>query len=377
MGKLMILGAGIMQTPLIKKAKELGHYIITVDRDKNAEGNNYSDLVIQLDTNDIPGILESARLNQINGILTSSDLPVRVVAAVCEELKLPGLKKEAANICTNKFLMREHLKTNGFLVPRYMQIKSEDDLNDVDFFPSIIKPLDSSGSRGVKRNDTVEELLEAFPFSKSFSKCNSVLVEEIIDGPEFSVETFSQGGQTHIVSITEKWIKGSNKKFFVEDRHIVPAKINKKQAMEIQKTIINFIQSLDLGDSATHTEVKLNKQGIYIIESGARLGGDFIASDLVPLATGVDMLENAINIALGKQINTKPKKMDFTGIQFINSENYQLISSFIQKNQEKLFRFQIDPFFENALQSSFDRLGYFIAVAKTRKGLLAILDCIN
>ena len=89
MRKLMILGAGIMQAPLIKKAKELGHFVITIDWDKNAIGNVYSDLCIQIDTNDTSGVLQSARLYEINGILTSSDLPIRVVAAVSEELKLP------------------------------------------------------------------------------------------------------------------------------------------------------------------------------------------------------------------------------------------------------------------------------------------------
>lgn len=373
----MILGAGVMQVPLIIKAKELGHFVITVDWDKNAYGKVYSDMFIQMDTNDTSGVLQRARLNQINGILTSSDLPVRVVAAVNEELDLSGINMKAAEICTNKFLMREHLRTHGFLFPKYKQLKSEEDIIDVDFFPAIIKPLDSSGSRGVKRVNSVQELLTAIPSSRAFSKSNSILVEEFIDGPEFSVETLSQGSQTHIVSITEKWVKGKESKFFVEDRHIIPANISQELEREIQQIVLRFIQTLDLGDSPTHTEVKANQNGVYILESGARLGGDFITSDLVPLATGVDMLENAVKISLGEKIDTEKKTNMYSGIQFINSENYNRTTRFIKKNPKKLIRYQIDPFRESLLESSFDRLGYFIAVANTREDLLELLDCNN
>jgi carbamoyl-phosphate synthase large subunit len=375
MAKLIILGAGIMQAPIIRRAKELGHYIITIDRDKNAYGNIFSDCPLEIDTNDYTSIIEVAIKEKIDGILTSSDLPVRVVASVCEKLKLPGLSKNSAFLCTNKYLMREHLCDNGFLVPKFRHIKNVTDVDAVNFFPAILKPLDSSGSRGVTRVNSMDDLINLLPYSLSFSRCGEALVEEFIDGPEYSVETLSQGGRTNIIAITEKTIKGQDDNYFVEDRHIIPANITEATNESISKTVTKFIETLKLGDSPTHTELKVNSKGIYIIESGARLGGDFIASDLVPLATGIDMLGNAIRIALGEPIDITCKKNKHSGIQFINAENYYVIESYIKNNTHNIEHFQIEPFAEKSLENSFSRLGYFIVSADIREKLISILDC--
>lgn len=371
----MIIAAGMMQAPLIRRAKELGHFIITIDRDKNACGNIFSDRSYEIDTNDYDSILKIAVQEKINGILTSSDLPVRVVASVCEKLKLPGLSKNSANICTNKYLLRQHLYSNGFHVPRFHLIKSLTDVNTIDFFPAILKPLDSSGSRGVRRVNSMDDLLSSLPYSLSFSKCGEAVVEEFIDGPEYSIETLTQKGTTNIIAITEKTVKGHNNNYFVEDRHVIPANITEKTKECISKAVYKFIETLKLRDSPTHTEVKVSSNGVYIIESGARLGGDFIASDLVPLATGIDMLGNAIRIALGENIDITFQKNKYAGIQFINAENYYVIDSFIKNNTHKIEHSYIEPFTKKSLKNSFSRLGYFIVTKDSRETLINTLDC--
>jgi carbamoyl-phosphate synthase large subunit len=373
----MILGAGIMQKPIIEKAKALGHFVITIDRDTNAVGNQYSDCPIEMDTNDINGILEAAIKHQIDGILTTSDYPVRAVAVVCEKLNLFGPKTTAAEICTNKFLMREHLKKNKFNYPKYKLLRSQDDINKIDFFPAVIKPLDSSGSRGVRKVSSTEDFRNSFSYTQSQSRSGDVLIEEFIEGNEYSVETLSQKGKTHIISITEKTVKGKEGLFFVEDRHIIPANLNEGTTDLIKETVLRLIDTLDLGDSATHTEIKVNKKGIYIIEIGARLGGDFITSDLVPLATGIDMLANQILLALGEPVKVLQKQNKHAGIQFINSLNYERASSFINNNKSKLSRFNIDPFVDIELENSFNRLGYFISVTESRNDLQKLLDLEN
>lgn len=374
MANIMILGAGLMQVPIIKKAKELGHFVITIDRDKNAIGNKYAQCPLEIDTNNYVEILEAAKRYKINGILTTSDFPVRNVALVCDKLNLTGPKVKATEICTDKYLMRKHLFENNFNVPKFSLIEKTEDIDEVDFYPAVLKPLDSSGSRGVKLVKTKKDLISSFSQSLKFSRSGKLIVEEFIQGKEYSVETLSQNGKTHVIAITEKTIKGSEDIFFVEDRHVIPANLSPKDEKLINKSVTKLINSLNLGDSATHTELKINENGLYFIEVGARLGGDFITSDLVPLATGVDMLDNIIRISLGEKVQATKTKNMYAGVQFLNSVNYEKANNFINVNKNILSKFQVEPFKDLSLESSFSRLGYLIAVSETRENLNYILD---
>lgn len=375
--KLLILGASEIQLPIILRAKELGYFTIVADYNPNAIAFEFADKQLIISTNDVPALIKAAGDNNIDGVLTTSDYPVRSVAHICEALGLSGLTIKAAELCTDKYLLRQHLAENQFLVPQFKIIKSRESINEIDFFPCVIKPVDSSGSRGVQKANTLKELLDAYEISLQHSNSDTVIVEEFIDGDEFSVETLTQNGDTTIVAITEKTVMGDKGIFFVENRHVIPANISNENVSTISKTVIKVINSLDLGNSPTHTELKISKKGIFIIEIGARLGGDFITSDLVPLATGVDMLENAINIALNKKIDTTSTIKKYSGIQFITTENYNLIVNFLKVENHLIVKHLIKPFKDVQLKSSFDRLGYFIVQTNSREQLNKTLNCIK
>lgn len=117
--KIMILGAGEMQVPIIKKAKSNGLYIIIVDIDPNAPGFEFADEKLCISTNDVDAVLKEAERLQINGILTTSDYPINTVAKVCGELHLRAMTIEVAHICTNKYLQREFLAKNSIKTPFY------------------------------------------------------------------------------------------------------------------------------------------------------------------------------------------------------------------------------------------------------------------
>lgn len=375
MKKLLILGASEIQLPIILRAKELGHYTIVADYNPEALALVYADKKLIISTNDIPSLIKAAKEYNIDGVLTTSDFPVRSVAHICNELGLRGLTINSAELCTDKYLLRQHLDKNKFLVPQFKVIKSKETINEIDFYPCVIKPVDSSGSRGVQKVNTFTELINAYDLSLLHSNSQTVIVEEFIDGDEYSIETLTQNSVTSIVAITAKTVKGAKGIFFVEDRHVIPACISNELELEISEIIAQVINSLDLNNSPTHTEIKINNKGIYIIEIGARLGGDFITSDLVPLATGIDMLENAINIALNKKINTSNKIKKYSGIQFITTENYKLVETYLKDTNPLVIKQMINPFKEVQLKSSFDRLGYFIVQANTNKQLNQALNC--
>lgn len=360
MKKILILGAGIIQVPIIKKAKESGYYTIVADYDPKAPGFKYADKVSTVSTIDKEAVLSLAQEEQIDGILTTSDYPVNVVAYVGKKLGLPAMSQDVAEICTDKYLQRTLFLNNHIKTPFFKLCSEDQDLDEFKEFPYIVKPSDSSASRGVKKVSNSEELKNAFYDALSYSRTNHVLIESFIEGREFSVETLTQDGFTHIVNITEKITKGEECGYFVEDVHLEPARLTNEERNLITDEVLGAISVIGFNNCPSHTEVKLNEKGAYIIEIACRLGGDYITSDLVPLSTGVDMLDNLIRLAMGKPIDTVHKINKVSFIQFLNQDNYYDCINFIEANKENIFRYEVEPKHDRPIKSSLDRMGYII-----------------
>jgi biotin carboxylase len=370
--KLLILGAGAIQQPIIRECKSLGHIAIVADYDPAAPGLADADKKLIISTNDTEALLEAANELAIDGVITTSDYPVRSVARIACELGLPGLSERCAEICTDKYLQRRVLGDAGLRVPHHLLITPQDTVPASWCFPVIVKPVDSSASRGVQRVDGADELYDAVKYAKSFSRSGCVIVEEFLKGYEFSVEVLVQHGAAHIIAITQKSTSGDEGRYFVEEQHIVPAEISQDDENAIRETVSQALIAVRMDNCASHTEVMMTAAGPVIIEIAARLGGDFITSDLVPLATGVDMMQNLIRISLGETIDPKPRHNKFAGIHFITPENYDLACAkhSLLRNDPRLKRFERDKMTGNRkLQSSLDRLGYWIVCADSRHEL--------
>ncbi|MDO9185000.1 MAG: ATP-grasp domain-containing protein [Bacteroidia bacterium] len=377
MERVLILGAGEMQLPIIQKAKQMGVYSIVADFDQNAPGLLIADEKAIISTIDFGKVLQLAKEKNIGGILTTSDYPVNIVAKVAEELSLKGMSIKVAELCTNKYLQREFFQINGINTPNFKLIKDANDLKQINHFPSIIKPVDSSASRGVKKVNNYNELRQQFDIAIQFSRQANVIVEDYISGREFSVETYTQDQVTTIVAITEKLTKGEEKGFFVEDTHITPARITSIEQNLIINEVLKAILALEINNCPTHTEIKLNENGAFIIEIACRLGGDYITSDLVPLSIGVDMLENLINISLDRKINVETKWNKIAAVQFLNSLNYQKCVNFIEKKDDKIIRSEIKKFHNNDITSSLERMGYILLQTNTVEEMNLILNELN
>lgn len=369
MKKILVIGAGEMQVPVINKVNQLGFLSIVVDINPFAPGFKYALKKEIISTDDYNGILRIANKYSIDGVVTTSDYPVNIVAKLSKELSLSSMSEEVANICTNKFLQRKVLKEAGLNVPFFQQGNNIDDINGLYNFPLVIKPVDSSASRGVKKVNSKNELIDQFDEALSFSKSKSVLVEEFLEGREFSVETLTQNYITEIIAITEKLLVGTEYGFFVEDTHIEPARISSSERILIEDAVLKAIRVVGLNNCPSHTEVIINNNGAYIVEIACRLGGDYITSDLVPLTTGVDMLANLIRLSLGEDLIIERNVEKFSLVQFLNSTNYDRCISFIQSNNINIVRSEINKFHTRVIQSSLDRLGYIILCCNTREDL--------
>jgi biotin carboxylase len=377
MKRILILGAGEMQLPIIQKARQMGVYTIVADFDINAPGLALADEKAIISTIDLGKVLQLAKEKNINGILTTSDYPVIIVASVAKELNLKGMSTDVAELCTNKYLQREFFQITGIKTPNFKLITDSNNLNQITHFPTIIKPIDSSASRGVKKVNNYDELKQQYDITVQYSRQAKVIVEDYIVGREFSVETYTQNGLTTIVAITEKIIKGEEIGFFVEDTHIIPARITSIEKSLISTEVMKAITMMKINDCPTHTEVKLNENGAFIVEIACRLGGDYITSDLVPLSTGVDMLENLINISLDEKINVTATWNKVAAVQFLNSTNYQNCVKFIRSNNENIIRSEIKEFHVRDITSSLERMGYILLQTDTITEMDLILNNLN
>lgn len=377
MKRILILGAGEMQIPVIQKAKECNVYSVVADYDEKAPGLAYASQAVLVSANDYEQVLKTAQEYMVDGILTTSDYPVNIVAQVSEKLSLYSMSVDVAAICTDKYVQRSLFLKQGISTPYFELFGQEECLQGFRFFPCIMKPIDSSASRGVKKINSPEELKIQYKESVHFSRKGEIIVEEFIEGREFSVETFTQDHVTTIIAITEKLTLGEEKGYFVEDTHIIPARISDEERGVIKEEVERALRLIGVNNCPTHTEVKLNARGAFIIEIACRLGGDYITSDLVPLATGVDMLANLIKVTLGERINVAYRWKKCACVQFLNQSNYNRCVDFIHSGDSHITRYEIKEYQDREIKNSIDRLGYVIVQAEEMNEIETILKKIK
>lgn len=325
--KIMILGASILQLPAIEKAKEMGLEVIAVDMNPDAEGFKVPGVIKEvISTIDTPAIIEAARRHRIDGIMTlATDMPMRSVASVAKEMGLTGIDEGTALRATNKAEMRKALKAYNVPVPRFFTASDESEYNEVVkrfSVPFIVKPVDSSGSRGIFEVADITDqnmVRKAYDYCKPYSKTGDVIVEEYMSGPEVSVETLSIDGTCHVLQITDKLTTGAP--HYVEMGHSQPTRHSKEIAKKISETAIAANKAIGIKNGPSHTEIIITGEGPKIVEIGARLGGDCITTHLVPLSTGVDMVECNIRIAMGEKPDISCKYNRGSAIRYLSTEN--------------------------------------------------------
>lgn len=305
MKKLLVLAAGPLQAPVILRAREMGIYVVAADGNPEAVGLKLADKAVVTDIRSEEGMLEVARREQIDGMLhPCTETAMNVLGRINDELHLNGISRSTALHATNKHLMREAFKKGGAPSPQSFLVSDADNawyiFHDEMKGDAILKPTRNSGSRGISK---VERGIDRQQFERQYhwalheSRDDGVLIEQFIDGPEFSVEAIIWQGKPHILAITDKKTTGAP--FFVELGHNQPSVFPEEVQQKLREATIAGIKALGLKNCAVHSELKIQDGQAYLMEIGARMGGDFIATELVRLSTGIDMVAAAINVALG------------------------------------------------------------------------------
>lgn len=369
MKKLLIIGASILQLPAILKAKELGYYVGVVDYNPQAIGIQYSDKYFNESTIDIPAVVKVAKSFRPDGIMTlATDMPMRSIAAACEATGLPGISMDTAIKATDKGEMIKAFDTAGVEHPWYFIIKTFMEMEAVQkklSFPCIMKPTDNSGSRGVVLCHSSEEILREYNYSLGESRKGAVIIEEYLQGPEFSVEIMVMDGEPHVLQITDKLTTGAP--HFVEMGHSQPTKQPENVQEKIKDLAIRACKAVGIDNGPAHVEMILTPNGPKMVELGARMGGDCITTHLVPLSTGIDMVRATIDLACGKMPDITPKFSKGSAIRYFDVSKGIIRSISGVEDAKKLLGVNEISFVRQigdevgAIGSSVDRVGFVIA----------------
>lgn len=385
MKKLFILGGSILQLPAIKKAKNLGYEVAVADMNPAAIGRSHADAFYEVSTTDIDGIVQAASSFQPDGVMTlATDMPMRSIAAAATRLGLPGINWETALRATDKGEMRKALQAHQVPIPRFFIITSLEEQEEwlekkgAVSLPCIIKPTDSSGSRGVVRVDEEEALSDAFQYSRSHSRTGTVIVEEYMRGPEVSVETIALNGEVFVLAVTDKMTTGAP--HFVETGHSQPSRIKEEDLAKIKDLAAQAVKAIGIHSGPAHVEIILTAEGPKIVELGARMGGDNITTYLVPLSTGVDMLEAVIRLACGEDTAIQPRWRKGSAIRYIPAPAGKLkavqgleSARELEGIQEAVLTKEIGSVLTE-VHNSAERAGYVIAQAATAEEALAACE---
>ncbi|MBT9925090.1 ATP-grasp domain-containing protein [Bacteroides caccae] len=283
----------------------MGIYVIAADGDANAVGLQYADKAVVVNITSEEDVLRVAREERIDGVIhPCSEVSMNVMGRLNEELGLSGITKLQAIRATNKHLMREAFERGNAPSPKSFCF--EDANKAWKCFckelpkDGILKPSRNSGSRGIakiQKGLSEVQFVELFNRAKEKSRDKSVMLEQFVEGPEFSVEIIAWNGEVNVLTVTDK--KTTEAPYFVELGHNQPSCFPQYTVDSIKDAAVAGVKALGVMNCACHAEVKVQNGEAYIMEIGARLGGDFISTELTHLSTGVDMVAAAINCALG------------------------------------------------------------------------------
>ena len=327
MKKLAVMGASYLQLPLVRKAQQMGLEVHCIAWADGAVCKDVADYFYPIDVKKKEEILEVCQRIGIDGITTiAADLPVPTINYVASHMRLISNPDEYSTTTTNKYAMRSCFMQCGVPSPRF-SLASENSNYDIRGFefPLIVKPTDRSGSKGVEKVLDPVQLDAAVRRAQKESFRHEAIIEEFVTGREISVEGISFKGQHYILQITDKVTTGAP--YFVELEHHQPSTLPDDVQKRVKEIVLHALDALHIRYGASHSELKITENGdIKVIEIGARMGGDFIGSDLVRLSTGYDFLKGVIEVAIGEFHVPQLLEHHHSGVYFLSEETKHLKS---------------------------------------------------
>lgn len=299
---LLVIGAGVLQAPAIRRAARMGLRVLATDMDPAAPGLAAASGHALISTLDIPATVAYAQKERIDGVLTlATDIPLNTVAAVARACGLPGPSPSVAERATNKYKMKQALAARGVPCPRFTLARTAKQAAraaDQTGWPAVVKPIFGAGSRGVFLAQNQHELAAAFSAARKFAGRGSAMIEEFARGRHVCVETFSWQGRHRVLCAIDRSV--SAPPHFVELEHRFPSALPKSVLRDMERMAAAGLDALGVQSGPAHIDMIVTARGPLISEIGARLDGDYKSSHFMPLVFGYDIIADAIRAAMGQ-----------------------------------------------------------------------------
>lgn len=288
---ILVLGGSIMQLPAVDIAHDMGWRVVVADANPNCPGRVHADEFAEVSLADLDGILKTARnlkeAGGLDGVFTAGTDFSGTVAYTAENMGLPGLSYETALDASDKSRMRAVFSREGVPSPRFISYYAQEnpDFTRLDFKPPfVVKPVDNMGARGIKRVDTDDELKAAAAAAFEFSRSGKVIVEEYIEGPEFSLDALVYDGEIFLCGIADRHIFFPP--YFVEMGHTMWSSFPEDVIGSVIDVFYRGIRALGINNGAAKGDIKLSPSGPVVGEIAARLSGDICRDGHIPWQAG-------------------------------------------------------------------------------------------
>jgi biotin carboxylase len=369
--RLLVLGAGPAQLGLLRAARARDLFVIACDRDSQAPGFEFADRRALVSAEDEPAIGMLARAEDIDGIIAPGiDWPVAIAARVAARFDLPHpLTPETASLCVSKNKQRERLAEAGVPQPEWQLTTEAGDLP----VPCVVKPPDRQGQKGLTLVREEAGLEAAIALAMAESRVGCALVEELVEGPEVTVNAFSVGGEFQPLTVTDR-LTADPPAFGVALAHAWPSEHDVADAVEAARAAAT---ALGVENGPTYTQVRLSADGPKVMELAARLGGGHDA-EVCREGLGIDLNRLALQAALGEEISV-PEARPVGGacVRFLVPPEGELLDvAGIEEAREldgvvdaRVYRrpgWVFGPFLRGA-----DRAGFVLATGSSRDDALA------
>lgn len=299
----------------LEAARRQGYGVALITDKPKGVPADLVDLVVCADTYDTSQVDEAVRQitqsHEVAGIMTWSDRDVETVSRIAADLSLPAPSPEAARIARNKALMREALSDHPETIPVYARVKSWEDALKATTetgYPAVLKPTSASGSKGIFICHTESDLRDAYVRLSELTRPErdrifstypgELIIEQYLEGTEHSVEGFVHQGQLFVAGVTDKQ---TSHPFRLETGHLHPSALPEELLARVRDLTGTVVSAFGLDNCTLHLECMVSPRGtVKLVEAAARVGGDYITSHLVGLASGTPFYDNVIRVATGR-----------------------------------------------------------------------------
>lgn len=309
--KILILGGALLQSYVIKRAKDLDYEVHVLDMNPDSIGFKLADKYAQINIIDQEVCLKYAKDNNIDGVLTAAtDYGVLSASYIAKEMGLNGIKYDVAKIIKNKYEVRKKLfEKQADDLDQFYEIKKINELSNISSkikFPVMVKPCDGSGSKAANRVDKIEDLEEAVRLAIESSISKKALIETFINGYEYGVESFVYNNKINVLAIMQKDM--TDPPYYAELGHTIPSGLSNQMENKIKDSVIKAINALEINFGSVNMDLLVTDDGkVCIVDIGARMGGNLIGSHIIPLSKGIDYMGNMIKAALNEEVDFGPK----------------------------------------------------------------------